>query len=57
LAASIEKAFPQAEVTLEPGSRGAFEVVVDGRQIWDKHSTGRFPQSDEILDALRSRTP
>jgi hypothetical protein len=27
-------------------------VVVDGKLIYSKHETGRFPDPDEILDQL-----
>jgi hypothetical protein len=29
-----------------------FDVEVDGRRIYSKHETGRFPDFDEILDEL-----
>jgi thioredoxin reductase-like selenoprotein T len=31
---------------------GAFEVYVDGRQIWSRIAEGRFPTESEILHAL-----
>jgi hypothetical protein len=31
-------------------------VVVDGELIFSKHETGRFPEDQEVLDALRSRS-
>jgi selT/selW/selH-like putative selenoprotein len=39
---------------LLPGSRGAFDVIVDGRTIFSKHVSHRFPEHDEIIRAIRS---
>jgi selT/selW/selH-like putative selenoprotein len=39
---------------LLPGSRGAFDVIVDGRTIFSKHATHRFPDDSEIIRALRA---
>jgi selT/selW/selH-like putative selenoprotein len=39
---------------IEPGERGVFDVVVDGRTIFSKHATHRFPEHAEIIRALRS---
>jgi selT/selW/selH-like putative selenoprotein len=36
------------------GDRGVFDVSVNGRTIFSKHSTHRFPTHDEIIKALRS---
>jgi len=41
-----------AEVQLESGERGAFEIVVDGALIFSKKASGRFPNDAEILAAL-----
>jgi predicted Rdx family selenoprotein len=30
-----------------------FDVRVDGKLIYSKHKTGRFPQDSEILTALK----
>jgi len=40
-----------AEVELVPGVGGAFEITVDGRLMFSKKQTGRFP-TDEEIDAL-----
>ena len=34
------------------GSGGVFDVKVDGRQIYSKFQTGRFPEHDEIFKAI-----
>jgi selT/selW/selH-like putative selenoprotein len=36
----------------EPGEKGQFDVVLDGRTIFSKYETGRFPEEDEILGLL-----
>jgi selT/selW/selH-like putative selenoprotein len=36
---------------LVPGVGGAFEITVDGRLLFSKKQTGRFP-TDEEIDAL-----
>jgi selT/selW/selH-like putative selenoprotein len=36
------------------GDRGAFDVLVDGRLIFSKHATGRFPDDGEIVEAIRT---
>ena len=37
---------------LEQGDNGVFDVRVDGRLIYSKDETGRFPDPDEILGQL-----
>lgn len=34
------------------GSGGVFDVHVNGKQIWHKKETGRFPEHDEVLDRI-----
>ncbi len=41
----------QAE--LIKGSGGVFDVTADGALVYSKHSTGRFPENGEVLQALR----
>ncbi len=31
------------------GSGGVFEVKVDGKLIYSKKATGRFPENDEVF--------
>lgn len=40
------------EAELVRGDNGVFDVVVDGKLIYSKHQTGRFPDPDEILAKL-----
>ncbi|MCI5211873.1 MAG: hypothetical protein D3910_24540 [Candidatus Electrothrix sp. ATG2] len=42
-----------AEVELIPGAGGVYTVCADGKQIFSKHETGRFPDEGEIVDLLR----
>ena len=36
------------------GGRGIFDVKVDGRLIYSKYDTGRFPEVAEVLDRIPS---
>jgi selT/selW/selH-like putative selenoprotein len=36
-----------------PGGKGQFDVVADGRLVYSKRETGRFPDDGEVLAALR----
>jgi selT/selW/selH-like putative selenoprotein len=38
---------------LVKGDDGIFDVVADGRMIFSKHDTGRFPSESEVIEALR----
>lgn len=42
----------QAE--LIKGSGGIFDVVVDGKMIYSKHQTGRFPENDEVISTMEA---
>ncbi len=42
-----------AEVTLDRGSGGIFEIWADGKRVYDKAETGRFPEPGEVADLLR----
>ena len=52
MAAVLEKE-TGAEVGLIEGGSGIFDVKVDGRMIYSKAQTGRFPEHDEVLEALK----
>lgn len=45
----------RVEIELIRGDRGVFDVVADGEVVFSKDETGRFPEDDEILAALRAR--
>jgi selT/selW/selH-like putative selenoprotein len=54
LAAELKQAFG-VEAELKVGSPGAFEVIVDGRNVYSKDATGRFPVTGEVMQAIRAR--
>jgi selT/selW/selH-like putative selenoprotein len=51
LAAAIKNAF-DVETTLQIGTPGQFEVTLDGQIVFSKHAEGRFPEHQEVLDAM-----
>ncbi len=54
LAYAIEKA-TGVKPTLEHSSQmGALEVYADGKLVFSKMRSGRFPDADEIIDSLRT---
>ena len=44
-----------AEVTIVMGSKGVFDVVVDGRTLYSKHETGRHAEPGEGLALFREQ--
>lgn len=40
------------DVNLIASSGGAFEISVDGKLMYSKLKTGRFPEEKEIIDAI-----
>lgn len=49
MAAELKQAFG-AQVKLIEGSGGVFDVTVDGKLIYSKHQTGRFPDEGEVVE-------
>jgi len=47
LAASLNSRFGE-KVEVKPGKTGQFDVIVDGKVIFSKAETGRFPLDDEV---------
>ena len=43
------------QATLVAGSGGIFDVVVDGKLVYSKAETGRFPDPGEIVDKLKKQ--
>ena len=43
-----------AELTLIPAGGGVFEVCVNGKKIYSKKETGKFPDPDAILQKVRA---
>jgi predicted Rdx family selenoprotein len=35
-------------VEIQPGRAGQFDVVVDGRVVYSKSTTGRFPEDPDL---------
>jgi selT/selW/selH-like putative selenoprotein len=35
-----------------PGSRGQYDVIADGRLVFSKADSGRFPEAGEVLALL-----
>lgn len=40
------------DATLVRGGGGEFEVSVDGKLVYSKKQTGRFPDHDEVMALL-----
>ena len=36
------------------GRGGVFDVVADGKLVYSKHATGRFPEEAEVVEAIRA---
>lgn len=43
------------EVCLHAGTGGAFEVSVDGQEVFSKLKTKRYPELTEIIEPIRKR--
>ena len=43
------------ELALVPGTGGIFEVRVDGRLVWSRKESGRFPELKELKQLIRDR--
>lgn len=44
-----------AELTFVTGSKGVFDVEVDGDLLYSKHATGRHAEPGEVLALFRDR--
>lgn len=44
-----------AELRLVTGSKGVFDVVVDGDMLYSKRATGRHARPGEVLELFRKR--
>lgn len=38
-----------------PGAAGAFEVEIDGDLVFSRHAEGRFPDLQELKEAIAAR--
>jgi selenoprotein W-related protein len=43
------------ELTFVTGSKGIFDVEVDGEMLYSKHATGRHAEPGEVLGLFRER--
>lgn len=43
-----------AEVELNPGANGIYDLAVDGRLIFSKHKEGRFPELEEVVGLIEN---
>jgi selenoprotein W-related protein len=50
--AAVIKEKTGAAVELIRGGAGIYDIKVDGRLVYSKHQTGRFPEDHEILAHL-----
>ncbi|MBI3327889.1 MAG: SelT/SelW/SelH family protein [Nitrospinae bacterium] len=56
LAQAIMDSFGQkfGSLKLIPSDGGRFEVSLDGKLIFSKLQTGRFPENKEVIDQIKS---
>ncbi len=43
------------ETELVEGEKGIFDVMADGEIVFSKQTAGRFPDEQEVIDALHGR--
>lgn len=53
LAAELKSALG-VDAELIAGSNGIFNVIVDGKKIFSRHESGRFPDDGEIVSLLKA---
>jgi len=49
VSAEIEASDQSAQIELIPSSGGVFVVTKDGKKLFSKKETGRFPEPGEVL--------
>jgi selenoprotein W-related protein len=52
MAEELQKALG-VKANLIPGSRGIFDIIVDGKLVFSKYEMRRFPEQGEIVDKLK----
>jgi predicted Rdx family selenoprotein len=52
LAAEIRSRFPDADVAMIPSRGGRFEVIRDGKPVFEKSKLGRHAKPGEVLSLL-----
>ncbi len=55
MAATLKKEFGVATELIKGGG-GDFIVTVDGARIFSKKEVGRFPEDEEIIKKLKTKT-
>lgn len=55
MAAAIRDEY-NVKAELIPSGGGIFDVTVDGKRVWSKHETGRFPEHHEVLERIADLT-
>ena len=53
LAEELLKEF-DVETKLVPGSKGIFDVVVDGKTVFSKSEVRRFPNPGEVINEIKA---
>jgi selenoprotein W-related protein len=56
LAAEIRRRFANANVSLIPSRGGRFEVMADGRAVFEKSKLNRHAQPGEVIRLLEARS-
>jgi selT/selW/selH-like putative selenoprotein len=46
-----------ADIKIIPGWIGVFKVFVDDQLVFSKAKEGRFPDSNEIINIIKSKKP
>ena len=52
--AELKADHPALDAELIRGGGGIFDVEVDGRLVFSKHQTGRFPNPGEVASLIAS---
>lgn len=52
MAAELGARYPEAEIELLPSRGGRFEVVVDGRPVFEKSKLGRHAAPGEVVGLI-----
>jgi len=53
VAEEIGEKYPEVEVECVPGFAGVFKIIMDGKVLFDKKMTGRYPEEGEILSLIK----
>ena len=59
MATELISRFPEqiGEIDLHAGVGGAFEVSINGEQVFSKLASKRYPELNELVDPVRARLP